>query len=102
MNRKLMSLTLAVALAVTMLMGVCASAEAKPFEGVTITFWGGQTELNPGTLAVIAAAEEVLACTSRPRSTPADRRATTSSRPASPPTTCRTSWSTTPAPSCMA
>ena len=60
MNRKLMSLTLAIALAVTMLMGVCASAEAKPFEGVTITFWGGQAELNPGTLAVIAAAEEAL------------------------------------------
>lgn len=60
MNRKLMSLTLAIALAVTMLMGVCASAEAKPFEGVTITFWGGQAELNPGTLAVIEAAEEAL------------------------------------------
>ena len=60
MNKKLMFLALAVALAVTMLVGASALAEGKPYEGVTITFWGGQAEMNPGTLAVIAAAEEAL------------------------------------------
>ena len=52
MNRILTSLVLAIALAVSMF-AFSAMAEGKPFEGVTITFWGGQAELNPGTLVVI-------------------------------------------------
>lgn len=60
MNKKLLSMALAVMLMIGMLATVSAHAEAKPFEGVTITFWGGQAEYNEGTQAVIAAAEEAL------------------------------------------
>lgn len=59
MNKRILSLVMAVALAVS-IFAFSAMAESKPFEGVTITFWAGQTELNPGTLAVIEAAEEAL------------------------------------------
>ena len=59
MKKKLVSMLLVIVLVIGILAS-SAMAEGKPFEGVTITFWAGQTELNPGTLAVIAAAEEAL------------------------------------------
>ena len=59
MNKKLLSLLLISALIVSTMM-LPALAEGKPFDGVTITFWGGQAEYNEGTQAVIAAAEEAL------------------------------------------
>ena len=56
--RKILSLTLAVALALTLLASVSAFAEEKPFDGTTLTFWGGNAEYNEGTIAVFNAIEE--------------------------------------------
>lgn len=58
MNRKSLSLILVIVMISMML--VSAAAEQKPYEGVTLSFWGGQAEYNEGTKAVFAAAEEAL------------------------------------------
>lgn len=60
MKRKLFSMVLVVMLMIGMAAFPAIAEEKKPFEGVTINFWGGQAEYNEGTKAVIAAAEEAL------------------------------------------
>ncbi len=58
MNKKALTLILAGVMA--MGLSTAAMAEAKPYEGVTLTFWGGNAEYNEGTQAVMAAATEEL------------------------------------------
>lgn len=91
MNRKSLSLILVIVMISMML--VSAAAEQKPYEGVTLSFWGGQAEYNEGTKAVFAAAEEALGLKVQIEVNPGAARVTTSSRLVLRQTTCRTSLS---------
>ena len=73
----------------------------KPYAGITLKWWAGNAENNPGTQAVMEAATEKLGMEFEVESTPAVPRATTSSKPGWHPATFRILWLTTPVPSCM-
>ncbi len=60
MNKKVLSVILAGTMALGMLPATVMADEAKPYEGVTLKWWGGSAENNAGTQAVMAAATEKL------------------------------------------
>ena len=59
MNKKILSLILAGMLTTGLATGF-AAADEKPYEGVTLTLWAGNAEMNEGTEAVLKAATEKL------------------------------------------
>lgn len=60
MNKKVLSVILAGTMALGMLPATVMADEAKPYEGVTLKWWGGSAENNAGTQAVMDAATEKL------------------------------------------
>lgn len=62
MNKKALSIIMAGAMTAGMMVPttVAMADDAKPYDGVTLTFWGGNAEYNEGTQAVFAAAKEQL------------------------------------------
>lgn len=61
MKKKVLSIVLAGVMAMSMLpVSAVMADEAKPYEGVTLKWWGGSAENNAGTQAVMAAATEKL------------------------------------------
>ena len=54
MKKKALSLALCAALAASILPAALVMADdAKPYEGVTLSFWAGNAEYNEGTMAVL-------------------------------------------------
>ncbi len=60
MYKKGLSIVLAGAMALSMFPAAASADEAKPYEGVTLKWWGGSAENNTGTQAVLDAATEKL------------------------------------------